>query len=222
MPSRTGASRCIGPTSARRGCSPPMKRRSRATSMRACSLARPKRRCFAAKAVSAPTRCARSEMASTQRGSIQHFRWMRSARGGGRPPVQWATNRGGGRLAADESKGAGPVDASLFFSEAEAALFRGQSGLGADKVRAVGNGIDTAWFDPALPLDAVGAGEGPLAVFTGQMDYRPNIDAVRWFATDILPRIGARHPSERFPIVGRAPTEEVRALEHLPDRRSGV
>src|SRR3546814_4212894 len=48
------------------------------------------------------------------------------------------------------------------------------------------------------------------------MDYRPNIDAVRWFATDILPRIGARHPSARFAIVGRAPTEEVRALEKLP------
>src|SRR3546814_11565133 len=88
---------------------------------------------------------------------------------------------------------------------AEAALFRGQSGLGADKVRAVGNGIDTAWFDPALLLDRVGMGEGPFAVFTGQMDYRPNIDAVRWFASDILPRVRARHPSARFAIVGRDP-----------------
>src|SRR5690606_20476399 len=107
------------------------------------------------------------------------------------------------------------ADTSLFVSEAEAALFRGQSGLGDDKVRAVGNGIDTEHFDPAVPLETVGAGEGPLAVFTGQMDYRPNIDAVRWFANDILPLVRKRQPQARFAIVGRAPTDEVRALEAL-------
>src|SRR5690606_14562716 len=79
----------------------------------------------------------------------------------------------------------------------------------------VENGIDTRRFDPAIPFDPVGAGEGPLAVFTGQMDYRPNIDAVRWFAADILPLVRRRHPAARFAIVGRAPTSEVRALETL-------
>jgi sugar transferase (PEP-CTERM/EpsH1 system associated) len=133
-----------------------------------------------------------------------------------RQPLNWVHNREARMLAAYEAKIARRADASLFVSEAEAALFRAQSGLGADKVRAVENGIDTGRFDPALPLEPVGAGEGPLAVFTGQMDYRPNIDAVRWFATDILPRIRERHPSARFAIVGRAPTEEVRALETLP------
>jgi glycosyltransferase involved in cell wall biosynthesis len=52
----------------------------------------------------------------------------------------------------------------------------------------------------------------PLIVFTGQMDYRPNIDAVTWFARDILPRIRTRHPTARFAIVGRAPTPAVQAL----------
>ncbi|MGQ2929995.1 MAG: glycosyltransferase, partial [Sphingopyxis sp.] len=80
----------------------------------------------------------------------------------------------------------------------------------------VENGIDTDTFDPSLPHHRVGQGEGPLAVFTGQMDYRPNIDAVRWFATGILPLIRQRHPAARFAIVGRAPTDEVRALADLP------
>ncbi len=48
------------------------------------------------------------------------------------------------------------------------------------------------------------------------MDYRPNIDAVRWFAGDILPLIRRQHPAARFTIVGRAPTDEVRALARLP------
>ncbi len=57
-----------------------------------------------------------------------------------------------------------------------------------------------------------GACDDPLIVFTGQMDYRPNIEAVTWFARDILPQIRARHPTARFAIVGRAPTPAVQAL----------
>lgn len=56
----------------------------------------------------------------------------------------------------------------------------------------------------------------PLIVFTGQMDYRPNIDAVTWFARDVLPLI-RRHRPVHFAIVGRAPTRAVQALagEHV-------
>lgn len=131
-------------------------------------------------------------------------------------PLNWVHAREARTLGAYEAEVARRVDASLFVSEAEAALFRSRSGLGADKVRAVENGIDTDRFDPAVTHEPVGVGGGPLAVFTGQMDYRPNIDAVRWFATDILPLIHERHPQARFAIVGRAPTDEVRALEKLP------
>jgi sugar transferase (PEP-CTERM/EpsH1 system associated) len=133
-----------------------------------------------------------------------------------RQPLNWVHRREAVKLGAFEVEVARKVDASLFVSEAEAAVFRSGSGLGADKVRAVENGIDTDRFDPAVTLERVGAGEGPLAVFTGQMDYRPNINAVRWFATDILPMIRERHPQARFAIVGRAPVDEVRALEKLP------
>ncbi|WP_033073688.1 TIGR03087 family PEP-CTERM/XrtA system glycosyltransferase [Sphingopyxis sp. MWB1] len=133
-----------------------------------------------------------------------------------RQPLNWVHAREARLLGAYEAKVARAVDASLFVSEAEAALFRARSGLDAAKVHAVENGIDTARFDPAQPLETVGQGEGPLAIFTGQMDYRPNIDAVRWFAGDILPLIRARHPQARFAIVGRAPTDEVRALGALP------
>jgi sugar transferase (PEP-CTERM/EpsH1 system associated) len=133
-----------------------------------------------------------------------------------RQPLNWVYAREARVLGAYEAHVARRVDASLFVSEAEAALFRAQTGLGAEKVRAVENGIDTARFDPALPFDPVGQGDGPLAVFTGQMDYRPNIDAVRWFAADILPLIRRRHSAVRFAIVGRAPTDEVKALAKLP------
>ena len=133
-----------------------------------------------------------------------------------RQPLHWIHAREAGRLGDYEAAVAARVDASLFVSAAEAALFRGRSGLDDVRVRAVENGIDTDKFDPALRFEPVSEGEGPLAVFTGQMDYRPNIDAVRWFATDILPLIRLHHPDARFAIVGRAPTDEVRALASLP------
>ena len=131
-------------------------------------------------------------------------------------PLNWVHKREARVLGAYEADVARRVDASLFVSEAEAALFRARSGLGAAKVHAIENGIDTDRFDPAVMLEPVGVVEGPLAVFTGQMDYRPNIDAVRWFANDILPLIRQRHGQARFAIVGRAPTDEVRALAALP------
>jgi len=49
------------------------------------------------------------------------------------------------------------------------------------KNHAVANGIDCDFFSPdaAVPTPF---SAGPVFVFTGTMDYRPNIDAVVWFA----------------------------------------
>mgnify|MGYP002653221455 CR=1 FL=1 len=55
-------------------------------------------------------------------------------------------------------------------------------------------------------------GQGPLIVFTGQMDYRPNVDAVTWFARQVLPALRRTRPDLRFAIVGRNPTPPVKAL----------
>jgi glycosyltransferase involved in cell wall biosynthesis len=53
-------------------------------------------------------------------------------------------------------------------------------------------------------------------VFTGAMDYRPNIDAVLWFADEILPRLLARRPDLRFAVVGARPSPAVRRLATRP------
>lgn len=42
-------------------------------------------------------------------------------------------------------------------------------------------------------------------VFTGKMDYRPNVDAALWFADAILPRVRLELPSARFVVVGQKP-----------------
>ncbi len=123
-------------------------------------------------------------------------------------PMRCMMRREARLLGAFERDIAARVSASLFVSEAEAALFRAGGAQG--RVLAVENGIDSAKFDPAVACEKP-AVAGPLIVFTGQMDYRPNIDAVTWFARDILPLIRRGHPA-RFAIVGRAPTAAVQAL----------
>ncbi|WP_294319816.1 TIGR03087 family PEP-CTERM/XrtA system glycosyltransferase [uncultured Sphingomonas sp.] len=119
-------------------------------------------------------------------------------------PMRWMMWREARKLAAFEAAVAARAKASLLVSEAEADLFRRTSG--ADRVVAIENGIDTGFFDPASVMPVEQA--GPLIVFTGQMDYRPNIEAVRWFAAEVLPLV----PEARFAIVGRSPTAAVRAL----------
>jgi len=56
----------------------------------------------------------------------------------------------------------------------------------------------------------------PVLVFSGQMDYFPNVDAVTHFASGIVPRLRARYPDLEFLIVGRAPTPKVMRLRRIP------
>lgn len=125
----------------------------------------------------------------------------------------WMMRREAKLLLAHDRAVAASVDASLFVSAAEADLFVARTGAG--HVRAVENGIDTAAFDPAAPFERVD-GTAELIVFTGQMDYQPNVEAVTWFADAVLPGIRRRHPAVRFAIVGRNPSAAVARLAERP------
>lgn len=126
---------------------------------------------------------------------------------------RWLMRREARLLAAFEASTAARADASLFVSEAEAALFEARTGHAAV---ALSNGIDLDFFDPAAAFPRLAAaerGERPLILFTGQMDYRPNVEAAVCFARDVLPLL----PGTRFCVAGRNPAPEVAAL-----RRRGV
>lgn len=125
-----------------------------------------------------------------------------------RPPMGWVMAREARLLAAFEHEVADRADASLFVSEAEAALFRAAGP--APRVSVVENGIDTAFFDPAAAFDRGAATPG--LTFTGQMDYAPNVEAACWFASEVMPRLVERGIDLPFNIVGRAPTRAVEAL----------
>lgn len=72
----------------------------------------------------------------------------------------------------------------------------------------VRNGIDAGGY--------VARSTGHIApksiVFTGKMDYRPNIDAALWFGNQVFPMIQSHVPGAVFQIVGQQPHERLDAL----------
>ena len=101
-------------------------------------------------------------------------------------------------------------DAVLVVSEAEADLLPGR----CDKIVPVANGVDCDFFSPGQvePIDL-----GPAAlVFTGTMDYRPNVEGVCWFVREVYPALRREIPDLTFAVVGRDPTRAVRRLTRVP------
>ncbi|HEX8534564.1 MAG TPA: glycosyltransferase, partial [Allosphingosinicella sp.] len=134
----------------------------------------------------------------------------------GSGPMRWVHRREASKLLDFERETAARADASLFVSNAEADLFRKRSGVAEADIRAVGNGIDLDFYDPAADFARLDGSYHPLIVFTGQMDYRPNVQAVTDFADQCLPPLLAERPDLCFAIVGRAPTPAVMRLADRP------
>jgi glycosyltransferase involved in cell wall biosynthesis len=92
------------------------------------------------------------------------------------------------------------------------------------EVTVVPNGVDTEFYNDQFPMtnDQVRIGHWDLVighsslVFTGKMDFRPNVDAVVWFCQEVLPLVRRRIPDVRFYIVGQSPHRRVLRLADDP------
>lgn len=129
--------------------------------------------------------------------------------------MSWIFLREASLLEQWELRLARQVEGSLFVSSAEAAFFRSVSGLPEDVCGHYCNGVDAEFFDADRLETAPPAGAAEF-VFTGAMDYWPNVDAVRWFAREVLPLLREDTPDVRFTVVGGNPTDAVIELSRLP------
>jgi len=129
-----------------------------------------------------------------------------------RPPRRQLWAREARTLLAFERRAAAAFDRTLLVSHAERDRFVALAPETAARVDWVDNGVDLARFDPAETHPNPFTGDRPALVFTGTMDYRPNVEAVTWFARTVMPRL----PEAEFHIVGARPSEAVRALAALP------
>ncbi len=146
---------------------------------------------------------------------LDSAKWREYARH--RPwPLSLVFAREARTLGAFEQKAVNAFDQTLFVSEAEADDFRLMSPDGSAAVTAMPNGVDLAYFSPDKTHPDPFEREGCPLVFTGAMDYWPNIDAVTWFAEQVLPGLRAAGMPARFYIVGSRPSRAVRSLGRLP------
>jgi sugar transferase (PEP-CTERM/EpsH1 system associated) len=131
-------------------------------------------------------------------------------------PMNWLYRYEARQLLAYERRVARDYDASLFVSAPEAELFRQLAPESTAKIGHFNNGVDTDYFSPDQPhADPYPAGERAL-VFTGAMDYWPNVDAVQWFAAEVFPTLRERFANLKFYIVGARPAPAVQELGKLP------
>lgn len=112
--------------------------------------------------------------------------------------IQWS------RLRRYEARICRRADRTLAVSHADAAALR-RLAPNLD-VAVVPNGVDTRAYRQAPSVS------GSVLVFTGTMDFRPNVDGVLWFTREVLPRIRAGRPDVRLIVVGQRPHER---LDHL-------
>ncbi len=68
------------------------------------------------------------------------------------------------------------------------------------------NGVDLEYFKPT---DRDETETNRELVFTGVMDYFPNVQGVTFFCDDVLPLVRQTYPDVRFTIVGSRPSSEV-------------
>jgi sugar transferase (PEP-CTERM/EpsH1 system associated) len=124
------------------------------------------------------------------------------------PPMSWIYRREARVLAYFEAEAARHARSTLVVSDREGQTLRA---LAPDaNVIVLSHGVDIEYF--RAPVNSA---RGPNVVFTGIMDYAPNVEAATWFSNEVWPLVRKRAPGAEFLIVGARPTAAVRRLsEH--------
>ena len=148
---------------------------------------------------------------------VMHFaeldsdKWAQYAAKSG-PAGRFIYGREARKLLAYEPRIARAFDASLVVSDVERGLFR-KLIPDVDPV-VIPNGVEVEHFTSAGDTRR----EPHTVVFTGVMDYEPNVDGVLWFAEACWPTLRAEFPGARFLVVGNRPNAAIQAL----DGRNGI
>jgi sugar transferase (PEP-CTERM/EpsH1 system associated) len=129
---------------------------------------------------------------------------------------RWLLSVEARRVRTAEARLTAAADAIAFVSDEEANLFREVVDTSGTQIVTIANGVDAEAFDPSKPWRRPTWGDGPALVFTGAMDYQPNIDAVIWFAENVLPAVRTAKRDVQFVIVGSNPASAVKALASRP------
>jgi glycosyltransferase involved in cell wall biosynthesis len=128
-------------------------------------------------------------------GAMRIWRWL-----------QWLVARGGERRYAPK------LENIVTVSSLDAGYFRDLAPR--SRIWSIPNGI---LGKDVLPPSLQVSEDSRVMIFTGDMSYKPNIDAMLWFTKEILPLVLEELPDARLKIVGRDPVPEIERLIHEPN-----
>ena len=140
-----------------------------------------------------------------QFAELDSDKWRQFAARGG-PANRWIYGREARRLLDFERRVARSFDVSLVVSDLEKQLFM-QCIPGVEPL-VVPNGVDVDHFASVGDADR----DPHTIVFTGVMNYEPNVDGVVWFVRECWPEVLRRFPNARLLIVGSHPNRAVSDL----------
>jgi sugar transferase (PEP-CTERM/EpsH1 system associated) len=127
-------------------------------------------------------------------------------------PWSWLWSREAKRLGAYESELVRTFSTTLVCTDAEAQLLRSKAPIGG--IRTLENFLDVDQYDSAQACipDRIRSWE-PYVIFSGSMDYRPNVDAVSFFYREVFPLVCREVPEVRLVIAGRNPHRSITNLQ---------
>jgi glycosyltransferase involved in cell wall biosynthesis len=140
--------------------------------------------------------------------ALQHRAWEGSRRRGDWASALYSLVQAR-RLRRYEGACCRAADAVIAVSPEDAASLRPLAA--PTRVTVIPNGIDPTYYRTSAR-----SSDGATVLFLGKMDYRPNVDAVTWLASEIWPVVRAALPRARLAIVGRDPTPVVQGLAAVP------
>lgn len=130
-------------------------------------------------------------------------------------PWSWLWRREAAQLGVYESLLVRSSSTTVVCTDAEARLLRSKAPKG--EITVIENSFDVDRYDPrnVLVSEEIHSWQ-PYVIFSGSMDYFPNIDAVMYFYRDVFPLIRRELPRVRFVIAGRNPHRSVARLQSDP------
>lgn len=129
-------------------------------------------------------------------------------------PMSWVYKREA-KLLGDYEKIIQQVfDACFFIADPEVSLFKKCIANKGENIHTLGNGLNTQEFYPAAnsPNNEALNNKAPKFIFTGVMDYKPNVDAVIWFVENCWQPIITTYPNAEFIIAGMNPNKAINDL----------
>jgi sugar transferase (PEP-CTERM/EpsH1 system associated) len=134
-------------------------------------------------------------------------------------PASWLYRREARLLSKYEREVAVRFDVSVFVSEAESELFKRRVPEASGRITHIDNGVNADYFSPDRDYPVPYSRQARVVVFTGAMDYWPNVDAVTWFAREVFPQVRSSVQDAWFYIVGARPGQAVKQLSEMPNIR---